>query len=110
MTEGIKKLTEQDFVTDQTAYEEYKRLLKNPILKKRFINASNGKEIDLSLFDHVFDKKIAELPEEEQTKLRSMKTFYRKMMGRTIILKQKAMGGNFGSASMGRSILDNKKE
>lgn len=98
-------------VTDRTAYEEWVKLSKHPILTtKRMLELSDGTVINLASFPHVIQKKVEHLPVKEQTSVLAKKDLYYKINNKATALKRVAFGLKQGRQEKGTGLLDSRRE
>jgi len=81
-------------IADQEAYDEYTKLRNNPVVKKRFYEASDGSVIDLSWFPHIMQSKIQHLSQKEQSKFLKLKEIYAAIVRQANGYKRKAYLAN----------------
>lgn len=78
-------------ITDQEAYDEYLRIKASPIFNERkMVTTSLGKTFSLGVLSHHFQQYIMDLPEEEQNKLKILKSTYMKLLTKSNNLMKKA--------------------
>jgi hypothetical protein len=78
-------------ITNQEAYDEAIRIKEGPLFnEKKMVTTSLGKTFSLGVMSHHFAQYIMDLPEEEQNKLKILKTTYMKLLTKANNLMKKA--------------------
>lgn len=91
--EDIKKIVIPDGVVDVKAYKQYYALSNHPIFgQSRFVETSDGGEVNLGAMTGNFRRYIAHLSPKEQEELMEMKTKFNQLLMKKNRLKAKAFG------------------
>jgi hypothetical protein len=91
--EDIKKIEIPEGVVDVKAYKQYYALSQHPIFgQSRYIETSDGGEVNLGAMTGNFRRYIAHLSPKEQEELMEMKTKFNQLLMKKNCLKAKAFG------------------